>query len=255
MDAAWRITCWYLVLLTVIVMLAKIASIRAAGGRLQTGTASFLLSPSLCITSWRRRGRLPEGRVRRVLLRALLTISLIVPVYLYFVPEVRRAPWWVQSYLAILPFWLVLETLQSLCQLLWLPSGGNIPAINVRPWSSRSVAEFWGRRWNRLFGDWLRQIVFTPLRRRPQLAMAATFLVSGVLHELLVSLPLHIVYGQSVWGWLTGYFFLQYLAILLERRLQLGSPITRRLFLWPAVLGPVPLVLNPGTLLIFHLGG
>jgi hypothetical protein len=39
-----------------------------------------------------------------------------------------------------------------------------------------------------------------------------------------------------------------------DREIQLSAP-NRRLLLWVAVLVPVPLVLNRGTLLIFHLGG
>jgi hypothetical protein len=176
-------------------------------------------------------------------------------VYLYVVPLISHFPWWLQSYLAIPGFWLLLETIGSLYQFLWLPSGRLVPAVNNRPWLAASPAEFWGRRWNRVIGDWLRQVVFMPLRRRPRPAMAVAFLVSGVLHELLVSLPLQIVYGRSVWGWMLAYFLLQYGAIELERAFLSPFPVLQRLFLWLAVLGPAPLILNPGTLLIFHLGG
>jgi hypothetical protein len=175
--------------------------------------------------------------------------------YLYAAPEIRRLPWWLQSYLAIPGFWLLLETIGGLCQILWLPSGRLIPAVNIGPWLAASLAEFWGRRWNRVFGDCLHQVVFMPLRRRPRTAMAATFLMSGALHELLVSLPLQVVYGRNVWGWMLAYFLLQYGAFELERAYLSSFPVTRRLFLWLAVVGPAPLILNPGTLLIFHLGG
>ena len=67
--------------------------------------------------------------------------------------------------------------------------------------------------------------------------MFVTFLVSGLLHELLVSLPLTLVYAENVWGWPTGYFLLQYLAMEGERRFAL-SPAGRRLLLWLVVLVP-----------------
>ena len=148
----------------------------------------------------------------------------------------------------------MLETLNGLCRVLWLPTGRLVPPINVCPWLARDLAGFWGWRWNRLIGDWLYQVVFVPLRRRPKHAMFVTFLVSGVLHEVLVSLPLSIVCDGSVWGWFVGYFLLQFLAMRMERRLGL-SPFGKRLLLWLTVLGPAPLVLNRATLLIFHLGG
>lgn len=255
LDAEWQIRCWYLAILVLIVLLAKIASLWAAGMTRSRGRITFLLGPSLCATSWQKRRSLEQGDMPRVLFRFLITLSLIVAVYGIYIPEVRRFPWWLQSYLTIVPFWLLLETIDALCRLLWLPSGRLVPVVNASPWLARSVSEFWGRRWNRLFGDWLWQVVFLTLRRKPQIAVFSTFLMSGLLHELLVSLPLQIVYGRSVWGWLTGYFLLQYLAMYLERHLSLTSPVVQRVYVWLVVLGPAPLVLNPGTLLIFHLGG
>lgn len=255
MGPDWQITCWYLALLVLVVLVAKIASLRAAGGRGLAGSVSFLSAPCLCITSWEKRERVGQADLAQIVLRALLQLSVLAAVYRYVTPEIRRFPWWLQSYLAIPGFWLLLEAIGGLCQFLWLPSGRLVPAVNNRPWLAASLTDFWGRRWNRVIGDWLRQVVFMPLRRRPRPAMAATFLVSGVLHELLVSLPLQIVYGRNVWGWMIAYFLVQYAAIELDRAFLSPFPVLRRLFLWLAVLGPASLILNPGTLLIFHLGG
>lgn len=251
----WQISCWYLAMLFIVVSAAKIASLRAVDGRGLAETLSFMIAPWLCISSWERRGGIVRTGIGPIVLRALLQLSLMAAVYLYVAPEIRRFPWWLQSYLVIPGFWLLLETLGGLFRILWLPSGRLVPAVNNSPWLAASLAEFWGRRWNRVIGDWLRQVVFVPRRRRPRSAMAATFLVSGVLHELLVSLPLQIVYGRNIWGWMLAYFLLQYGAIELERAVLFPFPLLRRLFLWLAVLGPAPLILNPGTLLIFHLGG
>lgn len=256
MTVDWRITCWYLLILAAAVVPAKITSIRAAGIRRPSAMLAhgFFWAPSLCYPSWLKRGWLASTGRRRLVLTSLLPVALMVMLYRSLIPEMGRFPWWLQSYLAVVPFWLLIEAGSGLCRLLWLGSGRLVPPINNKPWRAVSLADFWGRRWNRLIGDWLRQMVFMRLRRKPRLALFATFLVSGILHELLVSLPYALVYGGSVWGWLTGYFLLQYPAVLLERRLHPGS-VFRRLLLWLAVLGPVPLVLNPATLLIFHLGG
>lgn len=254
MGAEWQITCWYLAVLLPVALLAKVASLRGAGGR-WAADRSFYWAPCLTVSSWQKRKRLSTPGVwRRELLVGLGQLALAVLVYLVVVPPIRSLPWWLQSYLAIVPFWLLLEGLSGLLRLCWLPTGQLVPAINREPWRSANLAEFWGRRWNRLIGDWLQQVIFTPLRRKPRRAMFVTFLVSGLLHELLVSLPLTLVYDENVWGWLTGYFLLQHLAMVGEKRLAL-SPAGRRLLLWLVVLVPAPLVLNRSTLLIFHLGG
>jgi len=257
MSGAWQMTCWYLIVLIPVALLAKLSSLWLAGVRrpaAMVGT-SFFWAPSLSLPSWEKRKRLDAGQAkRRVFLVSCGQLAAIAVVYLFIIPTIRSFPLWLQSYLAVVPFWLLLEALGGLCCLLWLPSGRLVPAIHIRPWQATHLADFWGRRWNRLIGDWLHQVVFMRLRRQPGTAMFATFLVSGIIHELLVSLPFMLVYGENIWGLMTGYFLIQYLAMRIDRRFHLSAS-GQRMLLWFAVLAPVPLVLNRGTLLIFHLGG
>lgn len=257
MSGEWQMTCWYLIVLLPGALLAKIGSLWVAGIRRPAAMVggSFFWAPSLSLPSWEKRERL-DGRTakHRVMMVSGGQLLALAAVYLFFIPMIRPFPWWLQSYLAVMPFWLLIEALGGLCRLLWLPSGRLVPPINIRPWQSADLADFWGRRWNRLIGNWLYQVVFMPLRRRPKTAMFATFVVSGLIHELLVSLPFMLVYGENIWGLMTGYFLIQYLAIRVERGLQLPA-FGKRILLWFVVLAPVALVLNRGTLLIFHLGG
>lgn len=257
MNIEWQMTSWYLIVLIPMVVLAKLASLRVAGVMRFSVIwgSSFFWAPSLALPSWEKRERVVAGKPeRRVCAVSACQLLAMAAVYHFCVPAIRLFPWWLQSYLAVVPFWLLLETLNGLCRLLWLPTGRLVPPINIHPWQATDLADFWGRRWNRLIGDWLHQVVFMSCRRRPKTAMFATFLVSGLIHELLVSLPLTIVCGEHIWGCMTGYFFIQYLAIIVERRFRLSSA-GRRILLWSVVLLPVALVLNRGTLLIFHLGG
>lgn len=242
-------------MLLVVAVVAKLTSLKAEGDSGWHGLrSSFFWAPWLCIASWRRRDRLADRAILPVIGSCLLDIVVLAAIYVLLIPRIAGLPWWLQAYLAAVPFWLLLVAISSLCRLLWLPSGQLVPAIDHQPWRAKSLADFWGRRWNRLIGDWLAQVVFRPMRRRPRRAVLATFIVSGLLHELVVSLPLAVVYGESVWGWFVGYFLLQYCGGLLEHHLRLASP-ARRVLLWLVVLLPLPLVLNRGTLLIFHLGG
>jgi alginate O-acetyltransferase complex protein AlgI len=83
------------------------------------------------------------------------------------------------------------------------------------PLRSTSVAEFWGRRWNGAFNDLALGLVFRPLARRAGVtgATLSAFAVSGLIHELVISFPAGAGYGLP-----TGYFLLQGLAVLAQRK-------------------------------------
>ena len=65
-------------------------------------------------------------------------------------------------------------------------------------WNSPSVGAYW-RTWNMPVYQFLRRHVFSPLVGRgwrPWPASAVVFLISGVLHELLVGVPTHNIIGN-----------------------------------------------------------
>lgn len=252
-SAEWLITLYYLVILTIVILVAKIVSTLAAGRTLRGEARFLLLAPVLSISSWQQMMLLGRPDKRLLLYKGMVFLPLMAIVLLWMPTLTSGVAWWARSYLAILPFWLLIETIQLLVELCWLQVNRSVPAISQHPLAARSVADFWGHRWNRLFGDWLRQSCFRPLARQPILALSVTFIVSGLIHELLVSLPLWLVYRVNCFGWMAGYFLLQLLAILAERQWLRQSPRLNRPFVWLVVLMPVPLILNQGTLLIFHL--
>jgi alginate O-acetyltransferase complex protein AlgI len=86
------------------------------------------------------------------------------------------------------------------------------------PLRSTSVAEFWGRRWNGAFNDLALGLVFRPMARRAGIVAGtlSAFAVSGIVHELVISLPAGAGYGLP-----TGYFLLQGLAVLTQRKIAI----------------------------------
>ena len=131
--------------------------------------------------------------------------------------------------------------------LLWRSVGVNARPIMDRPIRSTSAAEFWGRRWNRGFSDLMRRLVFVPVRRRLGgiAALVAVFLASGLIHELVITLP-----ARGGPGGPTAYFLIQAIAVLTERtrlgrRIGLGRGGRGWAFAALVTLAPLPLLFPP----------
>ena len=114
----------------------------------------------------------------------------------------------------------------------WRSLGTDAPPLMNRPLLSMSVAEFWGKRWNTAFRDLTFRFLFRPLqhRLRPQWALFFAFFVSGVIHELVISVPAGGGYGGP-----TLYFCIQASGVIFERsaygkHFGLGSGCPGQLF-------------------------
>lgn len=128
----------------------------------------------------------------------------------------------------------------GLCDVLagaWRLRGVAVERLFDRPWASTSLSEFWGRRWNRAFSAVARERVFRPTARRwgRGAGLLASFLFSGLLHELLLSVP-----ARGGWGLPTAYFLLHGLLAASERGRAPGRAWTA---FW--VLAPLPLLFHP----------
>jgi hypothetical protein len=101
-----------------------------------------------------------------------------------------------------------------LVALLWRRANVNAVPIMRAPVLATSISEFWNRRWNVAFNHLVFQFVFRPLARVTNLPAAClgAFLVSGLMHELVISVPAGGGYGLPM-----CYFLLQGCAVLLER--------------------------------------
>jgi hypothetical protein len=125
----------------------------------------------------------------------------------------------------------------------WRTLRVDAPPIMNRPLRSTSVSEFWGRRWNGAFNDLAVRLAFRPIARRNGLVIGtlAAFAVSGLIHELVISLPAGAGYGLP-----TGYFLLQGLAVLGGRKWNaLRHGISGWLFTMIIVAGPAYWLFHP----------
>jgi hypothetical protein len=122
--------------------------------------------------------------------------------------------------------------LLHLLSCLWRRLGLEARPLMNRPLRATSLGEFWGRRWNTAFRDLTHRFLFRPCAARlgPQWGLLAGFLVSGLIHELVISLPARGGYGGP-----TAFFAIQGAAVAAERsrlgaRLGLGAAWRGRAF-------------------------
>lgn len=121
----------------------------------------------------------------------------------------------------------------------WRWRGRDVRPIMNFPPASASLAEFWGKRWNRAFRDLSYLLIYQPLGRRFSVpyALFITFLISGVVHELVITVPVASGYGGP-----TLYFVIQSVGMVIERKIfRRKSPVFNRVWAWGLLLLPLPL--------------
>lgn len=131
--------------------------------------------------------------------------------------------------------------------LFWRNRGIAVQPLMRCPILAASLGDFWGRRWNVAFQNLAFGLMFRPLSRRTGVrgGTMLTFVISGIIHDLVISLPAGGGYGLP-----TLYFTLQGAGVLLERsdfgtRLGLRNFWLARAFAFAVLLAPVNLLFPP----------
>ncbi len=134
-----------------------------------------------------------------------------------------------------------------LIALSWQTMGIDAEPIMSKPILSKTLSEFWGKRWNLGFRQLAHDLIFRPLYKRIGVAPAGllVFVASGLIHDLVISLPARGGYGLP-----TGYFVLQGLGVTLERstlgrRLGLQKGLAAWIYLLVVTAGPAFWLFHP----------
>jgi hypothetical protein len=135
----------------------------------------------------------------------------------------------------------------QIAALFWQNLGIDAQPIMSAPLRSHSLSEFWGKRWNLGFRHLAHDLIFAPLHSRLGVGRAGflVFVASGLLHDLVISLPAHGGYGLP-----TFYFALQGIGVAVERS-SLGSRLSLRrsyrgwLFMAAFTVAPVYFLFHP----------
>jgi hypothetical protein len=129
----------------------------------------------------------------------------------------------------------------------WRRAGVEARPLMNWPLTSSGVSEFWGRRWNTAFRDLTHRFLFRPLSTRlgARWAVGAGFFFSGVVHDVVISVPAGGGYGGP-----TLFFAVQGVAIFGERsrpgrRTGLGQGWRGWLFTMAVLLAPLYGLFHP----------
>lgn len=245
----WRMTFAFVAAMGLLILVLKVISAlhpRPPGGAHPPFWLTLL--PSIC--SLARVQAAGPAETRRALTRCALVVTGSSLIYLVCSSVIRASGAsgiWL-GWIGAPCLWLMGEVVGSLAQVVTLPSGRLLPLPHGNIFAARGLADFWGRRWNVWMSDWFRQMIFQPLRRRPVLAVVTVFLVSGVIHELVINLSLWLVNRRNLCGSMMAYFGLQAVGVLIERSCLAGHPRLLRVFAWLVMVGPAPLIVNEGAL-------
>ena len=127
----------------------------------------------------------------------------------------------------------------------WRWCGVHARPLMEQPLRSQSLSEFWGRRWNTAFRDLTHRFLFRPLTKRlgGTWAVLIGFLFSGLVHDLVISLPAGAGYGGP-----TLFFLLQGGAMVFERadygrQIGLGRGAVGRLYTFGVLVLPLGVLL------------
>jgi alginate O-acetyltransferase complex protein AlgI len=129
----------------------------------------------------------------------------------------------------------------------WRARGVDCQRLFRSPLQSTNLREFWGRRWNLAFSEMTAIAVYQPIVRTAGRgpAIGLSFLGSGLLHELAISVPVRAGYGLPM-----TYFLLHGILMTVEARLvKANRPIDHLTWFGRAwtlfwLLAPLPILFH-----------
>lgn len=216
----------------------------------QPGLVSFLFGwPYISTRSLRIVAPPPSSSpLLSLFLYVTLTVVTIFLVKFYLSPVT-----YIDRIILGLSIYFLTESMGALGQFLFSWRKEIIFPFHHHPLSSPSLSEFWGRRWNLWVQDWIADVA-RPFHRKQKRKIVASFLFSGLFHEAMVNLPHWLFTGESYFGTMLAYFFIQGLGLYLDKKFfRHGNRHLRRIFCWLVVILPAPLFIHVPVLKFFGM--
>jgi len=135
------------------------------------------------------------------------------------------------------------ESLSSLVKIVSGTLGVELNPVQNEPHLSRTVVEFWSRRWNLVAARWFRMYFFVPtLSRGVTVALVSMFTVSALMHAYLIV----AIDRRAAISW-AMFFLAQPIVIVAERRLGVRAwpPAAGRIWTLAVFVALLPLLVKP----------
>jgi len=193
-----------------------------------------------------RRRALSPGADKWMFALGKVTVGLTL---LFGVARLFAEPYpWLAGWIGLIGMVFVLHFgLFDLLSLFMRRRGIDAQALMDLPAAATSLGAFWGRRWNRAFQQLAHAQVFRPLHRRIGVGGATfvVFVISGLIHDLVISVPAGGGYGLP-----TAYFLLQWLGLTIEKStwgkaIGLGDGVRGWVFTVLFTVGPAYWLFHP----------
>jgi len=215
-----------------------LAAARASGAWLPSGgrLAAFLVWFGMNPTVFCRRRGTDASRQRRLVANGLVSAA-IGTALVALAPGAGADRLWLALPLLFVGLSMIVHFgLLAVLTALYRAGGVPVPLLFDAPWRARTPNEFWARRWNRGFTEMTTLAVHRPVEQRfgRRTALLASFVVSGLLHEVAISLPVRAGFGLP-----TCYFVLQGMAVVWHGNRR------NRWFLFAVLALPLPLLVHP----------
>lgn len=185
---------------------------------------------------------------RAAFLAASIALSLAAHAVLFLVvPSLAgTARWLLRMGSLLVAAYATTDVVYVTMELAYRGAGRRTPLIHDHPALARTVGELWSRRWNRIVGQWLADVVFAPVTRRlsARAGVVATFAVSALVHAYLAHAAL---LDWTMTAWMGGFFLAQGAFVLAESALGVGRlrPSLGRAWTIAALVATCPLFLEP----------
>lgn len=111
------------------------------------------------------------------------------------------------------------------------------------PLRAESLRDFWGKRWNLAFTEMTSVAVYRPLSKKWSTTQAflASFIFSGLLHEIALSLPVKTGYGFPLL-----YFAIQLMLVIIEEKVFKRKP--GKVWVILGLILPLPILFHPAIM-------
>ncbi len=164
-------------------------------------------------------------------------------IFLFYLPDRIDADPYLIGWIGMIGFSLIFHfAVLQLLGCFWRSRGVQAQPFMNKPLTAQNLADFWGKHWNTAFRDFTHRFLFKPLRTRlnVRVALLLGFLFSGLLHELVITVPAGGAYGGP-----TLYFLIQGFGILIQRQLHCDKGFKGWLFTLIILIAPAYLLFPP----------